>query len=392
MERKTIVFTNRVYPPLPGATGELLRDLAVALASRDHRVLVLTSRGPGAETAREVREGVELRRVGVAPFTRSSHLRRAVSYFGVYPKFLRHLVGLGRVDAIVSMTDPPLQLCLTALAGGKAARRVHWAQDVYPELAGRLGVLRPGGLPERTLQALSTWGLRRHDRVVAVGRCMREVLLRRGLAPDRVEVLPNWTTVVPAPEAEIEAMRAGLGWGRDFVALYSGNLGLAHDFSELVAAARRLAEVVPRMRVVVAGEGPRKAELQKLAQGVSVEFLPPQPRKQLAAFLGAADVHLVSVRADLGGLVVPSKFYGVLAVGRPCIYLGPPGTEVARVISEEACGLAVANGEVEGVVDALQRMARDRDFYAGMAEAARRASAHGTLERAVDSFTRILGV
>ena len=400
---KTYVFTNRVYPPVGGATGELLKELAEGLVAGGDRVVVVTSRGPrdqetkrlkDEETARgraegkridqvpeqsgdsarrsrgqtkrrrdektkghEVINGVEVVRVGTVPFTRASHWWRALSYLGLYPQLMWQVWKLGRVDAVVSMTDPPLQVAAVTLASCRAKKKIHWAQDVYPELAEELGVIPRGGLLARVLRFVSTWALRRQDAVVAVGRCMRERLIRRGVDAGKIEVIPNWSSVAPVTVENVQAMRERLGWEGKFIVLYSGNIGLAHDFETLTGAAKLLEG--GGVQMVFAGEGPRLEQVRRDTAGLEhVSFLPPQPKEDLSAFLAAADAHLVSVRAGLEGLVVPSKAYGILALRRPIIFVGSQESEVARVVSGMGSGTLVRNGDVDALATVIKEMAR----------------------------------
>jgi glycosyltransferase involved in cell wall biosynthesis len=263
---------------------------------------------------------------------------------------------LGRVDVVVSMTDPPLQVAAVTLASCRAKKKIHWAQDVYPELAEELGVIGRGGLLARVLRAVSNWALRRQDEIVVVGRCMRERLIRRGIDAGKIEVIANWSPVGAVAAEDVAAMRQKLGWDGKFVALYSGNIGLAHDFETLVGAAKLLegAEVT----MVFAGEGPRLEEVKRATAGMAqVVFLPPQPKEELGAFLAAADVHLVTVRAGLEGLVVPSKAYGILAAGCPVIYVGPRDSEVACLLDETQAGQVVANGDSAALASMLKQRA-----------------------------------
>lgn len=418
---KTYVFTNRVYPPVGGATGELLKELAEGLVAGGGRVVVVTSRergawsreqgagevkGPkdegtkglrdegtkgekasggrhtadgrsgehgawsreqGAEASRkaEIINGVEVIRVGTATFTRASHWRRGLSYLGLYPQLMWQVRKLGRVDAVISMTDPPLQVAAMTLASCRAKKRIHWAQDVYPELAEELGVIVRGGLFAGVLRAVSTWALRRQDKVVVVGRCMRERLVRRGIDAGKIEVIPNWSSVTPVATEQVQAMRERLGWNEKFVALYSGNIGLAHDFETLVGAARLLEG--GGVQMVFAGEGPRLEEVQRATAGVEhVAFLPPQAKEDLSAFLAAADAHLVSVRAGLQGLVVPSKAYGIFATGRPIFYVGGADSEIAKVVAETGCGVVMANGDAVGLAEAIKEAAMRGDQRASV--------------------------
>ena len=388
---KTYVFTNRVYPPVGGATGELLKELAEGLVASGARVFVVTSAQDGAcaSSKGEIINGVEVIRVGTGTFTRASHGRRALSYLGLYPQLMWQVWKLGKLDAVVSMTDPPLQVAAVTLASCRAKRRIHWAQDVYPELAEELGVIGRGGLLARVLRAVSTWALRRQDEIVVVGRCMRERLVRRGIDAGKIEVIPNWSSVTPVSEEQVQEMRETLGWNGKFVALYSGNIGLAHDFETLAGAAKLLEGAGVQM--VFAGEGPRLEELKRAMQGLThVTFLPPQAKEDLSAFLAAADVHLVTVRAGLEGLVVPSKAYGILAAGRPVMYVGPAESEIAQLLSESGAGLAFANGEGWGLAEALKSAAETSDMLQRVGAAAMRTAGGWTFAQALAKWREVL--
>jgi glycosyltransferase involved in cell wall biosynthesis len=261
---------------------------------------------------------------------------------------------LGRVDAVVSMTDPPLQVAAVTLASCRAKKKIHWAQDVYPELAEELGVIPRGGFLARVLRFVSTWALRRQDEVVAVGRCMRERLIRRGVDAGKIEVIPNWSSVAPVTVENVQAMRERLGWEGKFIVLYSGNIGLAHDFETLTGAAKLLED--DGVQMVFAGEGPRLEQVRRDTAGLEhVSFLPSQPKEDLSAFLAAADAHLVSVRAGLEGLVVPSKAYGIFAAGRPIFYVGGADAEVAKVIAESGGGAVIPNGDASALAEAIKQ-------------------------------------
>jgi len=354
--KRSFAFVNRVYPPVSGATGELLKELAEGLVAGGDHAFVVTSRGPAdlRWPAREMINGVEVIRVGTVPFTRASHWRRALSYLGLYPQLMWQVWKLGRVDAVVSMTDPPLQVAAVTLASCRAKKKIHWAQDVYPELAEELGVIARSGLLARILRSISTWALRRQDEVVAVGGCMRERLSRRGVDAGKIQVIPNWSSVATVTAEKVQAMRERLGWSGKFIVLYSGNIGLAHDFETLVDAAKLLEG--GGVQMVFAGDGSRLEQVRRDTEGLEhVSFLPPQAQEDLSAFLAAADAHLVSVRAGLEGLVVPSKAYGIFAAGRPMFYVGGAEAEVAKVIGKNGCGLVIPNGDAAGLAEAIKQ-------------------------------------
>ncbi len=349
---KRVRFVNRVFPPATGATGLYLAELADALAARGWHIEVVTGPALGAP-ARETRpSGVTVRRIGAEVETGRGVLRRGLGYAAFFPRVLATARRGARPDAIVLKTDPPMLAALGAtLRRLTGARVVLWAQDVYPDVAEALGVLPRGGVAARALGRLAARALRRADAVVAIGRCMAERLAARG-ARD-VAVVPNWApaSVRVLPRAG-SAFRAEYGLGDAFVAMYSGNLGLAHPIGALLDAATRLAETAPEALVVFVGDGPQRAwaAAEVARRGLSnVRFLPFQPAARLAESLGAADVHLVAMDEALVGLVVPSKLYGALAAGRPVVFAGPEASEAARLIREHGCGTVVAGVPAEGL-------------------------------------------
>lgn len=388
---KTFVFVNRVYPPVRGATGELLKELAEGLAGGDARVIVVTSRGPSELELphRQTVNGVEVVRVGSVPFSRGLHWRRALSYLSLYPALMWQVRKVGKVDAVVSMTDPPLQVAAVTLASRRTTKKIHWAQDVYPELAEELGVIGRVGLFSCSLRMFSTRALRKQDKIVAVGRCMRERIIRRGVEASKIEVIPNWSSVQTVAPEDVQKMRDRLGWTGQFIALYSGNIGLAHDFDTLLESAKMLRGTGVHM--AFAGEGPRLAEIRHAAAGLdNVSFLLPQPAADLGAFLQAADLHLVTVRAGLEGLVVPSKAYGILAAGRPVMYVGSSDSEIAKLLSESGAGVVVANGNARGLTHALTEIRADPARGRMMGECGLKLYGHFTVEKAVERWQAML--
>jgi colanic acid biosynthesis glycosyl transferase WcaI len=91
-------------------------------------------------------------------------------------------------------------------------------------------------------------------------------------------------------------------------------------------------------------------------------FLPYQERDRLKHSLPAADVHWLSLRPELEGLIVPSKFYGIAAAGRPTIAITAADGEIARLVERYRCGVVIEPGDAARLADTL------RHFYASRAE------------------------
>ena len=378
-----IVFINRFYAPDHSATSQMLTDLAGALAADRIAVHVVTSRlrydDPRALLpAQERIDGVEVHRVWTSRFGRANLVGRAVNYLSFYLTAAVKLAALTRSgDVIVAKTDPPLvSVVAGGIAGLRRARLVNWLQDIFPEVASNLGVRLARGAGGRLLRWLRDGSLHRAEANVVLGRGMHERVASLGVDPRKIVLIPNWADgkrLRPMGRDE-NPLRDEWELGSRFVVGYSGNLGRVHEFQTMLDAADAL-RAQPDVVFLFAGGGARMAELQLAARecGLSgIVFKPYQPRERLGQSLSAADVHLVTLQRELEGFVVPSKFAGVAAVGRPTIFVGDPEGEIGSIVRESECGICVEEGDVDALVRAITTLRDAPALRERMGENARR--------------------
>lgn len=359
----SILFVNRVFPPTEGATGAILAELAADLVAAGWRVGVVAGTAPGEPPYRKTETGVHVYRVSGLSFNRTNYARRALACLSLYPMLLNRVLRLDDYDVVVTKTDPPMQLLLGPIIKGRTGQTlIHWAQDLYPEVAETLEVINPEGWFAKSLRRLSTWALRRHDRVIAIGRHMEARIAARGVDRDRIDVMPNWPLdpITSVPH-EDNAFRHEQGLEGKFVVMYSGNMGLAHCFEPVVDAAAKL-QHEPDIVFLFVGNGTRRAEIKAQVERrrlSNVRFLPFQPLDRLAESLSAGDLHLVTMQNGTEGLVVPSKVYGALAAGRPQLLIGSGKSEAARIVREHDCGTVLPEATGAGVAAAIREWKRD---------------------------------
>jgi glycosyltransferase involved in cell wall biosynthesis len=206
---------------------------------------------------------------------------------------------------------------------------------------------------------------------------MADRILMKGVRPDRVTTIPVWSRrdeIYPVAR-EDNSLRQTLGLADRFVAMYSGNLGLAHSFDEFLEAARRLRDREDIVFLFVGG-GPRTDEIRSAqsAEGLSnIRLLDYMPRQDLHRSLSLADVHLISMRPEMTGIVVPGKLYGIMAAARPALFVGPRHCESADTIRRAGCGFTIASGDADGVVSALKKLSGDLNLARQMGEKGRMA-------------------
>jgi colanic acid biosynthesis glycosyl transferase WcaI len=400
--RAKVVFVNRYFHPDESATSRMLSDLAFRIARLEISVTVVTSRqlyndARATLAPYEVVDGVTVHRVATSRYGRAGLVGRAVDYLSFHAAAGAKLFALlAPGDVVVAKTDPPLiSIVVSALARWRRARLINWLQDVFPEVATALGMRMIPGFLQSSLVAARDRSLRRADVNIVLGERMKDHLVRRGIDPGRIRIVPNWADteqVTPIP-LEQSSLRRQLGLAGRWVIGYSGNLGRAHEFDTLIGAVRLLRDE-PRFAFLITGGG---AKLDGLRRAVESEcfdnfyFQPYQPPELLADSLAAADIHLVSLLPAVEGLIVPSKLYGILAAGRPTAFIGDTRGEVARVVRDHDCGIAVAVGDSKGLASELRLLLESPSRAREMGRKARSlALARYTRDRAVADWRNIL--
>jgi len=365
-----VVFINRFFFPDHAATSQLLSDLAFDLADHGYDVHIITSRqryddASARLPAEAVIRNVRIHRVWTSRFGRDRLTGRAVDYFTFYLTSAWGLWELlGKGDVVVAKTDPPL---IAVVAGWVADRRgavvVNWLQDLFPEVAIELNMRFLQGAMGTMLVWLRNRSLHRARMNVVVGKLMGDRLAGLSVDRERIRIIPNWAdgrAILPVPVAE-NALRKQWGLDGRFVVGYSGNLGRAHEFSTLLDAMERL-QGDDRIVFLLIGSGLRLEWVRRESarRGLTnLLFKPYQPRERLRFSLSVPDLHVVVLQPRLEGLIVPSKFYGIAAAGRPTLLIGVREGEIARILIETDAGFVFPVGAGEALADRVTELASD---------------------------------
>jgi len=367
-----ITFINRYFYPDISATSQILFDLTRRLVKQGVIVNVVCSRqlyaNPQAALPEyEEVEGVKVYRVRTTQFGRDWLPGRLLDYLSFYAAAVSRLLKITRAnDVLVAKTDPPLiSLAVAVVAKWRGAKLVNWLQDLFPEVAAHLGTRLPTWV-DWSLIKLRNQSLHVASANVVIGGRMRDHLLTQHVHADKIHVVENWadSDVVEPKPANASVLRTSLGLRDKFVVGYSGNLGRAHEYETILNAAIAL-RLEPDVVFLMVGGG---ANMQRLQQAVAEHglknfiFKSYQPRELLADSMAAADVHLTSLLPQLEGLIVPSKFYGILAAGRPSIVVGDIDGELARAVKRERCGEVVETGDWESLVSAIWHLKIEPEY------------------------------
>jgi colanic acid biosynthesis glycosyl transferase WcaI len=378
-----LYLVNRYFWPDESATALLLTDLAEDLQTAGHSVQVFSSRQlynrPQARLPKyEIWRGVQIHRLSTSWFGRRKFCGRLLDIV-TFQLALRYGSNVtAKPDAWFVMTDPPLivntVLKLRAQLGGRV---IHHVNDVYPDLAMALGSLPQHGLVSSLLDRWVTEGLKNCDQVLALGECMAEVLKAKGVSDDHLAIAPPWADggkLYPMGHEENQ-FRQELGFSRDdVVVMYSGNMGLGHRFETILEVARSLASD-DKFHFVFIGDGAKKLQIEAFRRTHNLNniiMLPYQSKERLRETLSAGDIHLISLDAKVQGFIVPSKLAGILAVGRPVVFLGDKQNGVAAAILKDPCGYVISEGDIGNLKESLRRLEENSEHRKQLGESARK--------------------
>jgi colanic acid biosynthesis glycosyl transferase WcaI len=349
LEPGKVVIVSQHYPPDSSTTAAIMAKIAQHLAT-EASVLVLSGT-PGSATNDAAPSNrpdvVEIRNrmPGKAALVR----RAAAEAFFTLRAFMAALHRLQRGDVAVTVTAPfMLPYAVAVAARFKCARSVLIMHDIYPDVLVMAGLLKPASIPAKAIRAANALMFRMLDAVVVIGRDSGRLLSRyRGIASGKIRFVPNWATLAPGVRPIAPDNRYRRGQAARFVVGLSGNLGFTHDPLIVFEAARLLRDDAD-IRFLLSGWGvgfERLKQMQSDTALPNVTLVDRVEDKDLEEFLSAANLWLIPYRKDVAGVSVPSRFYNLLAVGRPVILVSETGAEAALTITEHDLGWVVPPGD-----------------------------------------------
>ncbi|MDN4983755.1 glycosyltransferase family 4 protein [Bradyrhizobium arachidis] len=387
-----IVVASQHYPPDPSTTAAIMAEIACRLAS-EHEVVVLSG-SPGAlpasQTGADKPHVVTIRnRMG----GKAALVRRGLSeLLFVLRIFVALLRRLRRGDVVLTVTAPfMLPYAVAAAARFKGARSALIMHDLFPDVLVMAGLLKPRALVTGVMRAANSLMFRALDAVITIGRDAEAPLLGyAGMTRNKIRFIPNWATLVPAtrPVTSDNPFRKDLA--ARFIVGLSGNLGFTHD-PEIVFEAARLLENEADIHFLLSGWGigfERLKQLQADANLPNVSFVGRVEDAELEAFLTAADLWIIPYRKDVAGVSVPSRFYNLLAVGRPVVLVSEPEAEAALTVVENGLGWVVTPGRADQLAAAIRAASKSCD--GALAERAVKAASKFDRSVAMNAYAALI--
>ena len=307
-----VLFINKFVPPDPAPTAVLIGAVA-AMVEQNGGEALFTSSDTGYRGKRP------------------SGWRRWLREGAANLRLLWRGLSCPRPDIIICLTDPPGSLVIAAVVASlRRAQLVHWAMDVYPEVAVALGELRAGSFVHRTVRAAMRWA---YDKCTAIACLDDDMVHALGLRSD-----PRAFISTPWPPPSLALPRAWPVPDQTRVrCLYSGNLGRAHDYETLLRAQRRLEDAHAPFDLVFQGGGPCREAAMEMAADLRLEhchWLDYVPEEQVIESMLQSHVLIATQKVETRGLLWPSKLAPMLVLPRAIVWVGPTEGAVANLIRQ----------------------------------------------------------
>ena len=404
--RKNLLIYAHYYYPDVASTGQILTELAEGLNDTFHTTVICTVPSYTGKISQYYRKhkyyyeninGVDVLRIRVPEFRKSFALSRI---FNILSYFFSAVFATFRVehqDYIFTISQPPILGGMLGVIGKhiKKAKLIYNIQDFNPEQVMAVDFTH-NKLVLSIMMLLDKYSCQQANKVIIVGRDMIETLQKRFQKMVPYAYINNWINekeIYPLPEdnARVLKFKRKYGLENKFVIMYSGNIGLYYDLLNILKTIEKFKETEDVIFAFI-GEGSVLEELRtyKEAHHLSnVVFIPYQPKSELIYSLNAGDVHFVVNAKGIKGVSVPSKLYGVMAVGKPVLGIMEEGAEARLIVEEAKCGMSVKPGDYSAIEDLIRKYIglRDSRELKNMGEMGRKfLTEHLTKEVSIDKY------
>lgn len=371
-----LLFYAHYYYPDTASTGQIIQDLAEGMLDTFRVTVicvvpsylgVIEDKWKTKKYYKETINDVDVLRVAVPEFTKSNKKSRVKNILAYFFRAMKATGKVGRVDYVMSVSQPPILGNLLGVYGKirKSAILILQQQDLNPEQVLAVNYSKNKAITG-LMMSLDKFSCSHADLIITVGRDLVETLRNRfKKRPKRlpkVELINNWIDereVYPLEKDHPRVIefkkRYGLikadGTNNKFVIMYSGNIGLYYDLENLMHIIEKFkdahtppTDAYPNGREVIfafvgAGSVLDKLVLYKESHNLNnVVFIPYQDKENLIYSLNAGDVHWCVNAKGIKGVSVPSKAYGIMAVGKPILGVLERGSEARFLIEKTKCG------------------------------------------------------
>ncbi len=359
MKQKVYIVNQHYYPEL-ASTGQVFQEIAEHLAKEGYDVQVVAGvpfYHDNISTELDIKElnGVKIKRLWNTSFPKSSFVGKVCNLLSFQISLLGYMVFKIRKNSVVLVgTNPPMGIVCGAI--GKLLRRYKFVgviQDLYPDILISTDMSDGKGFTYKLLSKIMKASFAKCDDVVTISEDMKSHIEQTYNVAD-VKVITNMVVGDTHPIDNVE-LKKQAGFEDKLVVMYSGNFGIAHEYHTLLQAIKILKEEREIVFYIVGG-GINYKELKEeceQAQLPNVVFKPYVEKEKLNESLNTGDIHITVFNNAFKNVLLPSKYYGILACAKPVILIADGENDISRDINKYNIGITVQKDRGEDLAKQL---------------------------------------
>ena len=393
MKKYKILIVQQYFYPDISAVSQLLGDLLFKV-SKDHKYEIYVLSGNVVRNFEienkssqwpEKLGNVNILRLKTTLFVDRLKTHRIFEFLLFFIKsFLYVKLKQNQYDLVISMTTPPLIGFSTSLALGKKIPFIYYIEDLYPELFFDMGYIKKYWII-RKLRHFNHYIFKRADKIITLGSYMsKKLIYNYDIDKRKIIEIPNWTSEI-IYQKPIK---------KDYLhILYSGNLGLAHDFSQIAALIDVLTDSEMNIKFSFYGAGRQYEAVKDLfdKSSISCQFNEYTDRQTHNDVLANADLFLISQKKETVGDIFPSKFYSYIAAGRPMLLLGTSKSEIGKfIINHNAGCILEIEEDIPNIMDFMRNIYTNRDYHLEICDHLHEMDKEMGLDRSYNLFKGLL--
>lgn len=377
MKHKVLMILNYFYPDF-ASTGQLMTELCDELQNDFEITVISAFPSYTGNVPKEYKDkfivmqkykNITILSVRVPEVNKTKKISRLKYIFSYFFYSIIAIFKSGKQDLVFSISQPPI---LGGVLGyiarlNKKAKFIYNIQDFNPEQIEAVSYSKNKFLIELA-RKIDNITCKKSDTVLVVGRDMQETLVKRFNNKNVPEntVINNWIDekkVYPLPknDTRVQEFKEKHGLSDKFVIMYSGNIGLYYDLENIIKVIKDFRD---RDDIIFAfiGEGAMKQKLVTYCNEnnmYNVKFIPYQNKEEIIYSLNSADIHIITNAKGIKGVSVPSKIYGVMAIGKPIFGVLEKGSEARNIIEDSNSGVCCEPGDYDNMASALEKLIKD---------------------------------
>lgn len=339
------IVTELFYPD-EVSTALIMTEIAEELA-KSSDVSVICGPGGYEKTYKKqeklINDKIAIKRVNIIALNKNKLLARVLRLLFLSFKMTYKVIRLvKKKDHLILVTNPAfLILALSIIKPFKKFKLSILIHDVFPENLVPGNMLKSTSWKYKLLKSIYDGAYRKADKLIVLGKDMEQLMnnkLRHHIPP--IQVITNWADEDVFPLADFNKSEyLGFDVTGKVVLGFAGNLGRLQGLPEFLSAFQAASN--KNVVLVLIGDGALKKEIQSIIDNEKLEnvvLLGSKPRHEQNLFLNACDIGLITLKAGMAGLGVPSKTYNIMAAGKALLYMGDKGSEVDNYIKSYLCG------------------------------------------------------